>query len=140
MPRITARNPKLPAPKQKKDAMDVKRTIRYWLPVLICMVIIFHASSIHGRDIPPLFPFQDVAFHFFVYLALCFFFARALKNTYRNMSGIKLIIFTVIFGFIYGASDELHQAFVPYRSVSCFDVLIDTLGSFAGSLIYRWPR
>lgn len=136
---------KISALRQKKDVMPVNNPnkqifIRFWLPVLLCMGFIFYTSSIPGEKIPGLFPLQDIAFHTFVYSVMACFFARALKNTYLNITQLKIIIFTIVFGFIYGISDELHQAFVPYRTVSGFDVFIDSLGSFAGSLIYRWPR
>jgi len=121
----------MPASKQMPIA------IKFWLPVLLCMGFIFYASSIPGSEIPCLFPLQDIVFHLFIYSILCFFFSRALKNTYLNIRRAKIIVFTIIFGIIYAASDELHQAFVPYRSVSGFDVFIDTMGSLVGSLIYR---
>ncbi len=114
--------------------------IKYWLPVLVFMGFIFYASSIPGSNIPSLFPFQDIAFHLFVYLILAFLFARALKNTYSNITPSKIILFTIIFGVAYGLTDELHQAFVPYRCVSSFDVFIDSVGSFIGSLTPHFFR
>jgi VanZ family protein len=50
---------------------------------------------------------------------------------------LKIILFTVIFGLVYGLSDEFHQLYVPGRSCSGFDLIIDTAGSFLGSLIGR---
>jgi VanZ family protein len=113
------------------------KIVRFWLPVATCMGFIFYASSIPGSDIPPLFPGQDIVFHFVIYMALAYFFSRALKNT-ADISAKKVFIFTLIFGVLYAISDEIHQAFVPLRSVSGFDVFIDGCGTFAGSLIRRW--
>ncbi len=110
------------------------RIIKFWLPVLLCMSFIFYTSSVPGSNVPPLFPFQDIAFHLFIYLILGLFFARALKNTSSNVAPSKIILFTIIFGTIYGISDELHQLFVPDRCVSGLDILIDGVGSFVGSL------
>ena len=46
--------------------------------------------------------------------------------------------------FLYGASDEIHQAFVPNRTAQVSDVLIDTLGGAAGLLalwiVGRWRK
>jgi len=100
------------------------------------MGVIFYASSVPGSNIPSLFPLQDIAFHFFIYLILALLFARALKNIYSNIAPSKIILFTIIFGVVYGLSDELHQAFVPDRCVSGFDLFIDSMGSLVGSLIY----
>jgi len=116
------------------------RFIKYWLPVLAGMVFIFVSSSLPGKDIPSLFPFQDVLFHLAIYALLAYFFARALKNTYSGLTLSKIIYFTVVFGLAYGLTDELHQLFVPGRCASGLDLLTDGLGSFLGSLVYRWPR
>ena len=116
------------------------RMIKLWLPVLVCMGIIFYASSLPGSDIPPLFPFQDIAFHILIYLILALFFSHALKNTYTDIALSKVILLTIIFGIVYGITDELHQAFVPDRTASGLDVIIDGIGSFIGSIVYRWPK
>ena len=110
--------------------------VKFWLPVIICMGFIFYVSSIPASKIPPLFPFQDIIFHLFVYSILSLFFARALKNTYGGLAPSKIILLTLIFGVFYGLTDEIHQTFVPYRNASGFDVLIDGIGSLVGSLIY----
>jgi VanZ family protein len=39
-------------------------------------------------------------------------------------------------GSLYGASDEIHQGFVPGRSPEVWDWVADTLGSIAGVLAY----
>jgi VanZ family protein len=116
------------------------RMIKLWLPVLVCMGIIFYASSLPGSDIPPLFPFQDIAFHILIYLILALFFSHALKNTYTDIALSKVILLTIIFGIVYGITDELHQAFVPDRTASGLDVIIDGIGSFIRSIVYRWPK
>jgi VanZ family protein len=108
---------------------------KFWLPVLICMLFIFCVSSLPGKDIPALFPFQDILFHGSIYAVLGLFFSRALKNTRAKLSLSGLVIATVIFGFLYGASDEFHQLFIPGRSCSGFDLLVDTCGSLIGSLV-----
>lgn len=45
-----------------------------------------------------------------------------------NINEKKRIIITIILGFLYACSDELHQSFVGGRSASIIDVMIDTLG------------
>jgi VanZ family protein len=107
-----------------------------WLPVLGCMAVIFWASCVPGSNIPAVFPLQDIAFHLFGYGLMAFFFSRGLKHTRVDISPVKLIIFTVVFGLLYGISDEFHQSFVPNRTAGAFDVFIDTIGSLTGSLIF----
>ena len=113
---------------------------KYWPPVVICAGGIFYFSSLPGTSIPKLFSFQDILFHFFIYLVLGLFFSRALKNTFLSMPAAKIIIFTFIFTFIYGISDEFHQYFVPYRNASVFDLLIDGSGGLFGGLLCRWLK
>lgn len=114
--------------------------VKFWLPVMAWMGLIFYASGLPAGDIPPLFPFQDIAFHLFVYSALALFFARALKNSRSALGPARLIFFTVIFAFLYALSDEFHQAFVPGRFASGLDIFIDSAGAFAGSIIYGMGR
>lgn len=123
-------------PFDKKAASIIKS----WLTVVACMGFIFFVSSQPQKDIPPLFSFQDVIYHTLAYLILALYFSRALKNTNPNIPALNLIIFTIIFGIVYGISDEFHQSFVPGRSVSGFDLFIDGIGSTAGGIIYLWPK
>lgn len=136
----------MPALTQKKDAMAAQRlakqalAIKFWLPVLACMGFIFYMSGVQGSDVPPLFPFQDVAYHFFVYAVLAYLFARALKNTSRDIRPLQLVFFSILFCVFYGITDELHQAFTPGRRVSGFDIFINGLGGITGSSFYQWLR
>jgi VanZ family protein len=109
--------------------------LRFWLPVLGCMAFIFYVSSLPGKDIPSIFAFQDILFHATIYAILALFFYKAVKNTFAKLVVSRIIIFTVIFGLSYGITDEFHQLFVPGRSASGFDLIIDSAGSLVGSLI-----
>lgn len=48
----------------------------------------------------------------------------------------KSVLVTVITGFIYASSDEIHQYFVSGRDARFTDVLIDTAGVITGIIIY----
>lgn len=115
----------------------ISKFIKFWLPVIICMAIIFYFSCLPGSDIPSLFPLQDFVYHLVIYTILAYLFVRALKNTYKNLGSLKIIYSAVIFGIIYGMTDEFHQMFVLGRYASVIDLFIDGLGSFIGSLLYR---
>ena len=71
--------------------------------------------------------------HFSIYTVVGFLL-MSLCFTYK-ISINKKIIISLILGFIYACSDELHQTFVVGRSGEARDVLIDTSGVFIGSLI-----
>ena len=52
-----------------------------------------------------------------------------------NINYKHLIMLSILICFIYAISDEIHQLFIPGRSGEIRDVLIDTLGSFIGSIL-----
>jgi len=47
----------------------------------------------------------------------------------------RAVLLTTAIGSIYGAIDEIHQYFVPYRDSNVFDWVANTLGSFLGALV-----
>lgn len=71
--------------------------------------------------------------HFSIYTVVGLLL-MSLFFTYK-LSINKKIIISLIIGFIYACSDELHQTFVSGRSGEVRDVLIDTSGVFLGTCI-----
>lgn len=71
--------------------------------------------------------------HFLIYtlLGIC---TMAFANTFNAKEKKKLYI-TVMLGFLYACSDELHQSFIGGRAGRFADVIIDTLGIIFGALI-----
>lgn len=64
--------------------------------------------------------------HFTIY-----FIGGILIFGFLNTFSIKMkyiIILTIMFGFLYAISDEIHQLFISDRSARIMDVLIDTCG------------
>jgi len=72
--------------------------------------------------------------HFIEYLVLgCLLFMGFLD---RSRPG-RTILFVFIAGFLFAVSDEVHQLFVPGRTMRPFDVLVDLAGISASVLIIR---
>lgn len=111
----------------------------FWAPLFLWMGLIFFFSSLKGKDIPSLFCFQDIVFHFVVYAGLGFLFARCLKNNF-SFSKNKIVLLSCLFGLIYGVSDEFHQIFVPGRTATFLDLTVDTLGALIGGFVFKWLR
>ena len=66
-----------------------------------------------------------------------------LANVLNNRSSLARkwqIICAIVLGVIYAAGDELHQSFVPSRTPSPFDVLIDTIGLVSGIVAFYGYR
>ena len=76
--------------------------------------------------------------HFTVYFILGLLVARALSKSLKIDK--KHVCITIIICCLYAVSDEIHQAFVPNRGPSAWDVLLDTIGSTVGTFIYAWVK
>jgi VanZ family protein len=148
---------------------NIRRVLKYWLPVLAWMAVIFTASSDaysyehSSRIIAPLlywlFPHISanavgwVVFiarkcaHVAEYCVLALLLWRAFRRPQKDHprpwnwreAGIVLLVVAA-----YAATDEFHQIFVPTRTPAVHDVVIDTLGGAAGLfllwLIGRWRK
>lgn len=143
-----------------KPTLFVANFLRYWLPVLVWMVLIFSASADtqsyqHSsrffepllRWLFPTLPPATVAVihhvfrktcHLTEYAILALLLWRALRQPVKrdlrpwrwDEAGLALAVV-----FAYAASDEFHQIFVPNRTPLVSDVLIDTSGGALGLLL-----
>lgn len=74
--------------------------------------------------------------HFISYLILGILVLNAIsKNKKLNL---KWTMISISICMLYAISDELHQAFVPGRGPSVFDVVIDSFGASVGIFIYSF--
>lgn len=110
----------------------LKLFFKYWLPVLLYAILIFYISSIKGPQIPPIFILSDYILHAIEYLPFGFLMCRAIKNTKDNFSSRKIFIASIVLVFLYAASDEFHQLFIPGRFASLIDLFADTIGASIG--------
>jgi VanZ family protein len=138
----------------------MRQFLKYWLPVLIWMAVIFGASADpHSHDrtrhffrpiILWFFPhisdqeFDQIHFvlrkccHLTEYAILGLLVFRALSHSktslwawsWPRVGGALLIVF------LYAATDEFHQSFVPGRTALFSDVCIDTGGAAIGLLAW----
>ncbi len=71
--------------------------------------------------------------HFTIYIAVGIL-SMGLLSTYK-LTQAKQKIISLIIGFVYACSDEIHQLFIDGRSGEIRDVLIDTCGVIVGVMI-----
>ena len=104
------------------------KIFKLWLPVIIWAGLIFCLSSIPSLKTNLKYDFilRKIA-HIVEYFIFTFLLYRAFKGSF-NMSIFQLFIYPFTLSFLYAVSDEFHQSFVPGRSASIRDVLIDTIG------------
>jgi len=132
--------------------------LKYWLPVLLWMALIFTASSdAHSyehssRIVEPilhwLFPNMSQAgvheihhvlrkcCHVVEYAVFALLLWRALHVSGDNLPAWSWpkVGGTLLLVFLYAATDEFHQIFVPTRTPRVLDVFIDTAGGAIGLL------
>lgn len=103
-----------------------------WLPALAWAAVIFFLSSRHTLPSPDV-PNFDKAAHFGAYGLLGGLLAFAARR-----SGLSVLV-AVAIGVLYGASDEIHQMYVPGRSPDVLDWAADAAGVATACFLYtRW--
>lgn len=104
-----------------------------WVAVAAYLATIFYLSS-QTNPLPELTTrFWDKGLHFAEYGGLGALLLFALR---RSGVGVRAALAAAAAGAsLYGATDELHQAFVPGRSCDLLDWTSDTLGGAAGAAL-----
>jgi VanZ family protein len=108
------------------------KILKFWLPVLLWMGIIFifssyptsRASEVHWED----FIVKKTA-HIIEYGFLATLVYRAFINNGVNKQ--KASYYAILVAAFYGFTDELHQSFTPGREPTLRDVIFDTLGAIS---------
>lgn len=110
-----------------------------WFPPLAWMGLIYFLSA--QPDLPSApGPWLDTVIkktgHALSYGVLTWLFRRALHHHLRDAASRRLMCAGLAVA--YALSDEYHQSFVPGRNGSLLDVLIDSIGVSAATLLDRW--
>ena len=103
-----------------------------WGFVFLIVIAIFYVSSLQFPPGSGGFGWVTVAYHFLAFFCLAFFLLPALVRG----EGAGWVFFGVVLAVLYGVSDEVHQYFVPGRSMAFSDVMVDSAGVFFAGLIY----
>jgi len=110
----------------------------YWLPVLLYAGLIFYLSSLpHPEEKLPDLLFKQVSDKFlhlveYAVLAVCCY--RAFRWAAGRTVSRHAVILTIVAASFYGMTDEIHQAFVPFRESSWLDWVADTVGAAIGAV------
>ena len=103
-----------------------------WALVVILAVVIFILSSIPGTTYPEHPDILNVLAHGCLYAVFGFLVSHALG--YSKLALWKVALIAVVISSLYGASDEFHQWFVPFRHCDILDWVTDTIGAVIGSI------
>jgi len=77
--------------------------------------------------------------HLTEYAILALLTARAFRTSARELLRIRWFWVSLLFVVAYSLSDEFHQSFVPSRTASIYDSMIDSVGGFV-ALTMLWRR
>ena len=79
--------------------------------------------------------------HFAEYAILAWLAARAFATSSREALSRRWFLSSLLLVVVYSLSDEYHQSFVPSRTGSIYDSLIDISGGLVALLLYAlWQR
>jgi len=114
--------------------------LKYHLLFFLFLAAIFIESSFPAETYPEVeIVGADKLVHIGVYGLLAFFCYLSLIHR-EKVSLFKMypLIMTVVICSIYGASDEIHQFFVPNRDAEMWDWVADTAGALIAVIIIRY--
>jgi VanZ family protein len=147
--------------------MDFRHTrwatrIKDWLPVIVWLGLIYffstdefsssNTSTVVGSLASWVFPeissqtIETIHLavrklgHWTEYFVLAVLVQRALLKETGNKWQLRHTVLTLLFILVYALSDEFHQVFVPSRTASFGDVMIDVVGGICGIFWMVWYR
>jgi VanZ family protein len=138
--------------------MPSRSTLRLWLPPLLWTAVIFAASSgsfsstntggflqklIHAFGVDWINPTAFEVVHFMIrklshvaeYGILSILVYRAVRAD-RPGRNLRWTLAAILFAAVVGSLDEWHQAFVPGRTATPWDTVIDTLGAALAQVLF----
>ena len=111
--------------------------LRYGVPFLVYVTLIFSLSSLSVGGAVEKLPLSDKVIHFFEYSLLpvlsfrLFVFLQPWKKWTRHYFAAGIIISLVI-----AAADEWYQSHVPSRMMDAYDFLADSMGILTSALLW----
>lgn len=131
--------------------MSRRQVLSAWIPVLVWLVVIAFESTqtmgaahtagmlaalfslLHVRVDPARLGEVNHALrktgHFCGYGILCIVFFRAWRMTLRRITIVRTLALALFCALLVASADEIHQSFLPGRTASPLDVLLDLTGA-----------
>jgi VanZ family protein len=120
----------------------IGQVLWYWVPVVLYAGAIFFLSSqSHPEEQLPSFVLRDIsdkilhAVEYGILAVLCY---RAFRWATEPAVARQAVVLAIVTASVYGLTDEVHQAFVPFRESNWQDWLADTIGAVIGAMSRRF--
>jgi VanZ family protein len=114
-----------------EDTFQIKRFLPYWLPIWLWMAFIYYVS--HQSDVAGIPSKLGYLWHIFAFTLLVLLVYRAFRS--YSFSKKDAYAIAASWTIIYAIIDEIHQIFVPYRTFSGLDILLDLIGTIFFGII-----
>ena len=110
--------------------------LKYWIPAILWMAVIYYLSGRTPTQLHSLFPFiQNFnPGHLLAYFILGLLVYYSLNKT---KPGSLNYYWVILIALLYGISDEFHQKFVPGRTPDIMDLINDLIGALVAVLVIR---
>ncbi|MEJ5198229.1 MAG: VanZ family protein [Anaerolineae bacterium] len=107
-----------------------------WAAVAAWMALIFFLSAQpHLPDLAPGLPgAEEIGGHLTAYGILAVLVWWALRGLESKTPATWALLITML----YAATDEFHQSFVPGRTMTLEDLVVDLIGASLGLLLVNW--
>jgi len=123
------------------DREDKLGVWKWWLGPITYGAFIFLLSN-RSFDVSSA-SFNGNYFHPIEYMTLGFLTCLAWHPVLASKSTLSLFLAVMLSGILFGIADEVHQHFIPGRTMSIGDLCLDVLGLMAGFgifLLFQWTR
>ena len=108
------------------------------LPWLLYSGLIFTMSSFELKGLPSVTILGwDKVIHLIEYMFYAIFAGIALLAFDKKRLKFNIILTAFLVTILFGASDEIHQYFVPGRSCSIYDFIADCVGAILGLILFQ---
>jgi VanZ family protein len=91
------------------------------------------------EELRPVFKY-DKLLHLVEYYILGYLLMRVFTTSPVSFLAENAVLATILAGIVYGASDEIHQYFVPGRDCSLLDFLFDAAGVVLAAVTFSFVR
>lgn len=111
----------------------MNKFLKYWLPPILWMYIIFYMSSQQHVSVSAQPTYNFVVLktgHMIGYAVLYLLFFRAVYFQKKKQKLDTVLLKSIFYTLLYATFDEIHQLFVPTRTGHLQDVVIDSIGIF----------